>query len=81
MPLENFWSDGCKTFKMQSLYISSLDLQVLRKQSNHELKALLTDQKPLTPGPCYPNTRIINIFLFLVFLACFSKHKAQPFHG
>ena len=49
MPLENFWSDGCKTFRLQSLYISSLDLQVLRKQSNHELKSLLTDQKPLTP--------------------------------
>lgn len=82
MPLENFWSDGCKTFRLQSLYISSLDLQVLRKQSNHELKSLLADQKPLTPLD--PATQIYKDnkhFSLPGFLACFSKHKAQPFHG
>lgn len=43
-PLENNWSDGYKVFRLQSLYISGLDLQVLRKQSNHKLKSLLTYQ-------------------------------------
>lgn len=71
-----------KLLELQSLYISSLDLQVLRKQSNHELKSLLTDQKPLTPlDPATQIHKDNKYFSLPGFLACFSKHKAQPFHG
>lgn len=40
VPLENIWSDGYRAFGFPSLDISGLDVQVLRKQSDHQLKSL-----------------------------------------